>query len=126
MKDKLRAYLPGAKGTLWGSLIALPAALVFALLFAALLTAGVPKGFIPLFAHTVVLFAATAGGFTAGWKEKSNGLVSGLCTGLVLFLLHLAVTLCFGSPSLSLLSFGLAEGLGGTLGGIMGVNLRKT
>ncbi len=125
MKDKLRACLPGAKATLLGVAGALAGVLLLSLLSAALLTAGISNRFLPFFAHLTVLGGAALGGFLAGFKEKSRGLLAELFTGLALFVLHLLLTLCFGSPSLSLITFGLAEGLGGTLGGILGVNLRK-
>lgn len=114
------------KGVLLGLAVSLGAAALLTLFFSLLLVWGVPDGWIPFFAHLTVLLAAIVGGMAAGWKGKANGLLSGLCAGLGLFLVHLLLTGIFGDLSLSCLTFLLCEGMGGVLGGIFGVNLRRT
>lgn len=113
------------KGILLGLAAALVAAAVFACLFSGLLALGAPDRLLPLFAHLLALAAGGAAGFAAGMKLRSQGLVIGLCSGGAVFLLHLLAVLCFGSFSVSCLTYGLAEVLGGALGGISAVNLRS-
>lgn len=117
--------LPRGKGILMGLAAAMGAAILLIFFFSALLAAGVPDGWTSLFAVLTTLFAGVSGGLVAGLKEKSNGLLYGLLTGAALFLLHFLSTVIFGQISLSCLSFLAAEVLGGILGGIFGVNLRR-
>ena len=58
-------------------------------------------------------------------KSKERGLVMGALAGGTVVLLHGILSLLWGEVSFSLLSFGALELMGGTLGGIFGVNLRK-
>lgn len=95
------------------------------LLSAALLSLGLPDGWIPFLSHFTVLGASLGGGLFAGWKNRGRGLLVGGLTGLCVGILHTAVTLLWGAVSLSCLTYGLSEVLGGALGGIFGVNLRK-
>ncbi len=126
MEQTSAVLLRVAKGALLGLCVALGSALLLTLLFSALLALGIPDGVIPFFAHLTVLFAALGGGLAAGIKGKENGLMLGLSTGIALFLLHLLLSALFGEISLSLLTYLAAEVLGGALGGILGVNLRRT
>ncbi len=114
-----------AKGALLGLCVALAAAVLLTFFFSALLTLGVPEGIVPFFAHLTVLLAAAGGGMAAGIKGKTNGLLSGLFTAAALFLLHFLGAVLFGEISLSFLTYLGAEVLGGILGGILGVNLRR-
>lgn len=114
-----------AKSTLLGLAASILSALLLTVLFSALLALGIPNGVLPLFAHLTLLFAAVAGGFLAGRKGKERGIVLGLCSAASFVLIHLLITALFGDLSLSFLTYGLAEVLGGCLGGILGVNLRK-
>lgn len=125
MEQTSTAILRVAKGALLGLCVALCAAVLLALLFSALLTFGVPDGVIPFFAHLTVLLAAVGGGAAAGIKGKANGLILGLCSGGSLSLVHLLATVIFGGLSLSFLTYLAAEIMGGVLGGILGVNLRR-
>ena len=104
---------------------ALGGALLLILLSAALLAFGLPDGWIPFFAHLTALCSALCGGFCAGMKSKERGLVMGALAGGTVVLLHGILSLLWGEVSFSLLSFGALELMGGTLGGIFGVNLRK-
>ena len=118
-------WIKTVKSVLLGLGIALITALILTFAFSALLALGVPDGWLPCFSHLTVLLGALTGGFFGGIKGKERGLVTGSLTGIGLFLLHLLFTVLWGDPSLSLLSFLAAEVLGGALGGILGVNLRK-
>ena len=125
-----RSFQPSAllrwlKPLLFGVIPAVGGAGLLTLLFTLLLTLGVPDGWIPFFAHLAVLLAALGGGLLAGLKGREHGLVLGCATGLVLFFVHFLIILFWGTLSFSCLTFGLAEGMGGALGGIFGVNLRK-
>ena len=114
-----------AKGTLLGLAASFLSALLLTVLFSALLALGIPNGILPLFAHLTLLLAAVAGGFAAGRKGKEKGLLLGLCTAAAFLLIHLLITALFGDLSPSFLTYGAAELLGGVLGVILGVNLRK-
>jgi len=105
--------------------VSLLCALLLTLLSAALLALGVPDGWVGPFSFVTVTLSALAGGFCAGRKGKEAGLATGALTGLTLALLHLGLTLLVGEISLSLLLFSLGEVLGGGVGGILGVNLRR-
>ena len=113
------------KSVLFGTLGSLLCAGVLAFLFTALLAAGIPDGAVPLFACLTVLLGAALGGFFGALKGKERGLPVGLCTGAAFFLIHLLLTAILGDWSLSLLLYCTAELLGGALGGILGVNLRR-
>ena len=108
-----------------GSAVAVGTAAVFTLLFSALLTWGVPDGWLPFFSLFTVFAAAVSGGVTAGIKGKARGLLLGSFTGIGLFLIHLLLILFFGTLSPSVWFFLAAEMSGGTVGGILGVNLRR-
>ena len=113
------------KPLLFGLIPALGCAVLFTLLFTLCLTFGVADGWIPFFAHLAVLLAAVTGGLLAGLKGREQGLLLGCATGLALFAVHFLLMLCFGSLSLVCLTYAPAEVLGGALGGVLGVNLRK-
>ena len=113
------------KCLVWGLAVAVGGAFGMLLLCAALLSLGLPDGWIPFFAHFSVLAASLGGGLVAGKKRGEGGILIGGLTGGGVLLLHLAVTLLWGEASLSCLSFGALELMGGTLGGIFGVNLRR-
>ena len=113
------------KPLLFGLVPAMGCAMLFTLLFTLLLTLGVPDGWIPFFAHASVLLGAVAGGLSAGLKGREQGLLLGCITGIALFAVHFLLMLFLGGLSLACLTYALAETLGGALGGILGVNLRK-
>ena len=113
------------KPLLFGLIPALGCAVLFTLLFTFLLTLGVPDGWIPFFAHCSVLLAAVAGGLLAGLKGREQGLLLGCAVGISLFAVHFLLMLFCGGLSLACLTYALVEVLGGALGGILGVNLRK-
>ena len=114
------------KSTLLGLGIALICALITAFLFSALLALGFSDKLLPLLTHLSTLLSAVAGGMISGLKGKENGLLLGLCTGVAFGLVHCLLTVFFGDWTLSFLPYLALELPGGVLGGILGVNLRKT
>jgi putative membrane protein (TIGR04086 family) len=110
---------------LWGVGVGILSALLLTLLFAALLSAGIPDGWISFFAFATALLSAFAGGFVAGRKGGEGGLVKGLLCGLALGGLHFGIALLWGEITTALLLFPVGEILSGALGGILGVNLRR-
>ncbi len=114
------------KSTLLGLGVALLCGVVTALLFSGLLALGVPNGVLPLMTHLSVLLSTVAGGCISGLSGKENGLLLGLCTGAAFGILHSLAILFFGEFSLSALLYLAMELPGGMLGGILGVNLRRT
>ncbi len=125
MEQTAPLFIRTLKSLLLGLLLALGGAGLLMFLFAALLSLGIPDGFLPFFAHTAMLLAGVIGGIGAGIKRGDKGLLMGAATGIALFVLHLGVTLLWGSVSLSCLTYLAMELMGGCLGGILGVNLRK-
>lgn len=115
-----------AKVTLFGFIVSICTAVVLTLLFSALLALGVPDGWVPFFTYLTVFFAVGCGGLLAGMKGKSRGLLFGLCTAVAFFLLHLLSSALFGEITVSLLIYFITELVGGIVGGILGVNLRKS
>ena len=125
MEQTVPLWIRTLKCLLLGLILALVGTGIMMLLFAALLSLGFPDGWIPFFAHLAVLLAASAGGLGAGIKSGGKGLLVGLLTGIALFAVHLTVVLLWGKVSFSCLTYLAMEGMGGCLGGILGVNLRK-
>ena len=111
------------KGILLGTVVAPLGGALLTILFAALLSVGIPDATIPLFAHLTILLGAALGGFFGGRRSKTLGLPVGAAVGLGLFCLQLIVILCTGNLSAGCLTYLAAAVLGGSLGGICAVNL---
>ncbi len=86
-----------------------------------------PKGITPVFTTIIGGMAAFLGGFFAALYQKENGLLLGLLSGAVFTAVILLVASLFFENEFSVGSVGklAAVLIGGSLGGILGVNQKS-
>ena len=120
------ALLKNTKNYLFGLLFGLCGLLLTLVLFSALMTLNaVPDGFASIFSYVSVAVACLIAGFVAVRLIGTGGLLNGVVTGAVFFLIHLIVFFILGgSFSIGLLIY-LAVELGcACLGGVAAVNTK--
>lgn len=117
------------KKLLFGLLIGLVSSLVIILIFSIVMTMkDIPQGFVPTLSAIAVAVGGLAGGFTCAKLMKKSGLVVGIISGIILYAVLLLTGLAFGSKGVdlsTLIKLVIAVVCGG-MGGIMGVNTRKS
>jgi putative membrane protein (TIGR04086 family) len=112
-----------------GSLFSIFISAIGLLIFAFILTnTNISESTIPIVIIIIANLSIFVGSIICNWKIKKNGIVNGMLVGLVyLIIIYLASSIAIKSFNFNLKSIImiLCSVISGTIGGIIGVNIKK-